>query len=104
MDPEDRIRMLMEENARLRAQIQGAPNPYAGMVSPEDQAFQQSQDEAMLRDELDRYREFVGGPMAGQYLTPPQKAQAPSPYARKESQYLRKEKRPARKPKPVGLD
>lgn len=53
MSPEEQIRALMEENARLRAQA--GVNEYSPFISEDYQAFQkQRSDEALRREMEDR--------------------------------------------------
>lgn len=83
MTPEEQIRQLMEENARLKAKLD---NPY-GAVSPsrEYQDFQQHQEEDALRKELSDYQQFRSG-RSYRHAVP--------------NMFMRKE--PSRKP--IGLD
>jgi hypothetical protein len=103
MNPEDRIRMLMEENAMLRAQLQGRPRyddyqgpasmPNSYGVTPEE--YQADRDEAEaaaaasymgngMSDLMDRTP-----PRSSQYMRPGRKSPAagarPTPYIRKDA-------------------
>jgi hypothetical protein len=94
--PEDQIRALRDENAQLRAALQG--NPYAGMPSspgPSPNRYGQtpddlSRDEAMSRWQAEQAY-MGGGAQDLMYRTPPAKKMpppgrkvGPSPYMRKE--------------------
>lgn len=114
MTPEDRIRQLMEENAMLRAQLQGGspyrdyqgpagiPNAYG--VTPEE--YRADMDEA----EAAAAASYMGNGMSDLLnRTPPRPSQHMRPERKKPSQgdrptpYFRKEgKKPAGRS--VGLD
>ena len=76
MTPEEQIRQLMEENARLKAQLD---NPYAAVApSREYQDWQHQQQTDALRKEFADYQKFHKSP----------------------NMFMRKEPRR----KPIGLD
>ena len=89
MNPEDRIRMLMEENARLRAQLaQGSP--YAG---------EPLLDDAQLAGMEEEYNRRVEGPSPYMQTMPFKGEAGGKPYFKKmpkkgpsgnSSQYIRK--------------
>jgi len=65
MTPEDQIRMLMEENARLRAQI---GSPYDKLQDPSYAAYEEEKRrQAMLKD-FEGYSTFMDRQPKGQYL------------------------------------
>jgi hypothetical protein len=97
MTPEERIRQLMEENARLRSQLETtqAQSMYSGAMGSQYQQFQGEKDNSAMAEELRAYEDYqrngyYGGPRLMPNRTPP-----------KPSQYLRKE--PGRR-RSVGLD
>jgi len=118
MSPEDRIRMLMEENARLRAQLQGRPSyddyqdpvgvPNAHGITPEQYLADEAEAEALRRWQAEQ--SYMGHGMSDLvHRTPPRPSQYMRPERKKPSQgprptpYLRKEgKKPAGRS--VGLD
>lgn len=60
MSPEEQIRQLLEENARLKAQLE---NPYAAVAqSREHQDWQHQQQSDALRKELSDYQKFHKSP------------------------------------------
>lgn len=58
MSPEEQIRQLLEENARLKAQL---ANPYASHQSRDYEDFQQHQQSDALRKEVADYQQFRSG-------------------------------------------
>ncbi len=114
MNPEDRIRQLMEENAMLRSQLQGGSRyedyqgptgiPNAHGVTPEE--YRADMDEA----EAAAAASYMGNGMSDlMYRTPPRPSQYMRPERKQPPQgnrptpYVRKEgKKPAGRS--VGLD
>lgn len=114
MNPEDRIRMLMEENARLRAQLQGRPSyddyrdpvgvPNAHGITPEQYLADEAEAEALRRWQAEQ--SYMGHGMSDLMHRTPPAPKPPSQYMRKErpapAPYLRKGgKSPSRN---AGLD
>jgi|LakMenEpi03Aug12_release.lakeMendotaPanAssembly.Ray.scaffolds.fasta_scaffold188762_6 hypothetical protein len=113
MTPEERIRMLMEENAALRAQLQGRspPGSYAGVPNPHGITPEMYQADMAEADALRQWQDqqsYMGGGMSDlMHRTPPR----PSQHMRKEdsrksppSPHLRPSARKPKKGGPVGLD
>lgn len=91
MNPEDQIRMLMEENARLRAQLANN-NPYArakplGSFNQYGQRPEDLRGAEEMRQWQDEQAYMGGGVSDGMYRVPPsmrKKRPSLSPYLRKE--------------------
>jgi hypothetical protein len=84
MSPEDQIRMLREENAQLRAAMQG--NRYAGASpSQSPNGYGMTPDDLAAANEMSRWREeqaYMGGGMSDlMYRTPQKQGAAPLPSA-----------------------
>ena len=90
MTPEDQIRALRDENAQLRAALQG--NPYAGRMlgqGPSPNRYGQTPDDLRRDEEMSRWQAeqayMGGGARDLMHRTPPAKKKfGPSPYMRKE--------------------
>jgi hypothetical protein len=98
MSPEERIRMLLEENAMLRGQLdsQQRSQAYSQAQSPEYQAFAKERGQAAMAEEFQQLEDYQrNGYYGGPRLMPYRNS--------KPNQYMKKERRP-KKSGPVGLD
>jgi hypothetical protein len=101
MTPEERIRMLLEENAMLRQQLAGG-NPYAEHAGPTSRGMPneygqtpEDYDAAMAERRMREEQAYMGGGLSD--LKYRQRSAPPK------NQYLRKVPAP-RGPSPVGID